>query len=928
MRKRTLYVIDGHGQIYRCYYAPFRPLTAPSGEPTKATFVFLQMLLNLVRRRAPDYLVVTMDTSDETVFRTEIDPEYKAHRPPPPEDLPPQVERIVQALEAIGVPILRQLGYEADDLMATLCERHRGSDLDIVLVSRDKDLDQLLTDGVRLLDPLDDTETDAGTLLERKGYRPDQAVDAQALMGDSTDNVRGVEGVGPKKAAELLSRYGTLESIIAHASELTPKLRERIEAFQSRADRVRQLVTLRRDVPIEFDLASADVSRFNFDALRPICRELGLNRLLEQLPAAESSPPPTAPDGVPHRESMLFEAEEPSARPALRLESGAPPRTQAVLVDDEAALSDLAGRLASVRVFAFDTETTSLSPVDADLVGISVSFELGRGYYVPTAGFGRHLPLEAVREKLGPVFANARIRKCGQNCKYDIGVLRTAGIEVYGLDFDTMIASFVLDSSRRSHGIDALALDLLGYRKIATEELIGKGKAQITMDRLAPADVCDYAAEDADIALRLRGVLEPRLAGSPMDRLFREVELPLVEVLAELEHNGVALDTELLARLSNEMADESAALERQIHAAVGYPFNVDSTKQLAEALFDKLGLPSLKRTKTGRSTDAEVLEQLAAAGHAVPRLVLAYRELAKLKGTYVDALPEVVARRTGRVHPSFNQTVAVTGRLSCSDPNLQNIPIRTPAGACIRRAFIAGRPDRVLLKADYSQIELRVLAHFCGDEALARAFRADEDIHAVVAAEVFGVPIDQVGKEQRARAKTVNFGIIYGQSAFGLARQTGMSRTEAADFIDRYFQRYPRIRAFLDDCIRKARERGYVETILGRRRRIEDIASRNPSARAAAERFAVNTVIQGSAADLIKVAMLRIHRRLREERSETRMLLQVHDELVFELPRGAVRAEASAIREAMAGALPLRVPIRVDLAAGANWLDMEPVAHN
>lgn len=927
MRKRTLYVIDGHGQIYRCYYAPFRPLTAPSGEPTKATFVFLQMLLNLVRRRAPDYLVVAMDTSDETVFRTEIDPEYKAHRPPPPEDLPPQVERIVQALEAIGVPILRQLGYEADDLMATLCERHRGSDLDIVLVSRDKDLDQLLTDGVRLLDPLDDTETDASTLLERKGYRPDQAVDAQTLMGDSTDNVRGVEGVGPKKAAELLARYGTLESILAHASELTPKLRERIEAFQSRADRVRQLVTLRRDVPIEFDLASADVSRFNFDALRPICRELGLNRLLEQLPATHSTPTPSAPDGAPHRASTLFEAEEPPEQPAPRLESGAPPRTQAVLVDDESALSALARRLASVSVFAFDTETTSLSPVDADLVGISVSFEPGRGYYVPTGGFGRHLPLEVVRDRLGPLFADARIRKCGQNCKYDIGVLRTAGMEVRGLDFDTMIASFVLDSSRRSHGIDALALDLLGYRKIATEELIGKGKAQITMDRLAPADVCEYAAEDADIALRLRGVLEPRLIGSPMERLFREVELPLVEVLAELEHNGVALDTELLARLSNEMADEAAALERQIHAAVGYPFNVDSTKQLAEALFDKLGLPSVKRTKTGRSTDAEVLEQLAAAGHPVPRLVLAYRELAKLRGTYVDALPEVVSRRTGRVHPSFNQTVAVTGRLSCSDPNLQNIPIRTPAGARIRRAFIAGRPDRVLLKADYSQIELRVLAHFCSDEALQRAFRADKDIHAVVAAEVFGVPIEQVGKEQRARAKTVNFGIVYGQSAFGLARQTGMSRTEAADFIERYFQRYPRIRAFLDDCIRKAREQGYVETILGRRRRIEDIASRNPSARAAAERFAVNTVIQGSAADLIKVAMLRIHRRLREERSEARMLLQVHDELVFELPRGAVRAEASAIREDMAGALPLHVPIRVDLAVGANWLDMEPVAH-
>jgi DNA polymerase-1 len=935
MARKTLYLIDGHAQIYRCYYAPFRPLTAPSGEPTKATYVFCQMLLGLLREHRPDYLAMIMDHADETVFRVDIDPTYKANRKPPPEDLPPQAERIVHVLETIGVPIHRLPGYEADDLMATLCERFKNEDLDIVLVSRDKDLDQLVSDRVRLLDPMQDRFIDAAALRDEKGYGPERAVEAQMLMGDSTDNVRGAEGVGPKKAAELLNKYGSVEAILAHADELTPKLRENLLAFAPRVETVRRLVTLRRDVSFDFDLSAADTSRLTLAAARPIFEQLAFGRLLEQLPAAPRgtgvSPVEKSPDSggaLPYG----------SRRNSV---STAPDRTRATLIDTDDALADLARRLAAAPMFAFDTETTALRPSDADLVGLSVAIEPGAGFYVPVRGIGKTLPLEAVREKLGPLLADPVRPKCGQNCKYDLNVLRLAGFHVAGVDFDSMIAAFVLDSSRRSYGLDALALDLLGYSKIPTHELIGRGRDQTTFDMLDIHRVADYAAEDADIALRLRHHLEPQLRGSPMEALFRDVEMPLVEVLAEMEFNGVALDTDLLARISNEMAAEMARLTEQIHSAAGYPFNIDSTKQLGEVLFDQLKLPVVKRTKTARSTDAEVLEHLAATtNHPLPRLLLAYRELAKLKGTYVDPLPEMVSERTGRVHPSFHQASAVTGRLSCSDPNLQNIPVRTETGAQIRRAFIAADPDHVLLKADYSQIELRVLAHFCGDPTLARAFHEDKDIHTFVASQIFGVAPEQVTKEQRARAKTVNFGIIYGQSAFGLARQTGMSQAEARRFIDAYFRRYPRIRGFLDECVEHARRAGYVETLLGRRRQIPEINSRNPNMRRAAERFAINTVVQGTAADLIKKAMIDIHRKSKASRDNTsrrgypggfrdedgpvRMLLQVHDELVFEIPRDGLKDNALSIRDAMANAMPLKVPIKVDLAAGPNWLDATP----
>ncbi len=923
MARKTIYLIDGHAQIYRAYYAPFPArLTSPSGEPTRAVHVFTQMLLGLLRDKKPDYLVMTMDVGDESVFRVEIDKEYKANRQPSPEDLPPQIDRIVSILEAMKVPILRQKGFEADDLIATICRKYSGREWDLFIVSRDKDLDQLVGEHVRMYDPGKDRVIDAAAIVEEKGYGPDQAVEAQMLIGDSTDNIKGVTGVGPKKAAQLLQQYGSVAEIIAHADELSPKLKENILAFRDRMDIVRQLVTLKDDVPLKFDLDDADVQRFEPAAAAPILRELGLNTLLERVAASVSREKAAEKTAAPESTipASLFEM-APDSAPTASTSNAASDYT---LVDTDSALADFAKKLAKVKSFAFDTESTGLTPADSKLVGISISYEAATGCYIPVRGIGGTVSEEAVRKTLGPIFANPKIKKVGQNMKFDVGMMATIGVDVAGVDFDTMIASFVLDSSRRSHGIDALAMELLHYRKIPTTEMIGKGKNQTTFDQLPTEKVCEYASEDADIAWRLYEIFERQMTDPELTSLFRDLEMPLVDVLARMERLGVAIDTELLAKLSGQMADRMTALRDEIHSAAGRPFNLDSTKQLAEVLFDERKLPVIRRTKTGRSTDAEVLDALATqTNDPIPKLLLEYREISKLKGTYVDALPDLVSRQTSRIHPSFHQTGAVTGRLSCSDPNLQNIPIRTPMGAQIRRAFVPGDPKSVLLKADYSQIELRVLAHFSKDPKLAAAFRDDQDIHAFVASQIEGVPIDQVTSAQRAGAKTVNFGIVYGQSAFGLARQTGMPQAQAKAFIERYFERYPMIRGFLDECIAYAKRHGYVKTILGRRRAIPDIDSRNQTARNAAERLAVNTVVQGSAADLIKRAMINLDRRIREEKLPLRMLIQVHDELVFEVPSREAKELAAVVSQEMSKAIELTIPIKVDVAWGPNWLDVK-----
>lgn len=917
---KSLYLIDGHAQIYRAYYAPFGQLTSPSGEPTRATHVFCQMLLNLIRDRRPDYLVMVMDTSDETVFRRDIYPAYKAQREPPPEDLPVQADRIVSILEAAGIPILRKERYEADDIIATLVRQYAGEEVHTYVVSRDKDLEQLLSDRVTMFDPLKGVEITAAGLLALKGWTPAQAIDAQVLTGDTVDNVPGVAGIGPKTAAKLLQKYGSAAEVIAHADELTRKQRENVLAFAPKLALTRELVTLCSEVPISLDLSAAACERFDWGAVAREFRSLGFRRLLEQLPdgAGDGIEGGERGDGDAGDGGTSERGDAVEAAAELREPEGGTYE----LIDTPEELSALAAALERVDAFALDTETTGLVAMDAELVGLSFSWEVGRGCYVPVrSSYGEPLGGDLVREALGPVLRGGGALKVGQNLKYDMLVLRNAGMPVGGPLFDTMIAAFLVEPARGSYGLDRMARDMLGHEMIPITELIGKGKQQLRMDQVPLEHIAEYAAEDADYTWRLYRLFEPRLAPLGLGKLFYEVEMPLLAVLTEMEQHGVSLDVGYLAEVGERLARRAAALVDKVHAAAGMVFNLDSPKQLGEVLFDKLGYRVVRKTKTTRSTDADTLTTLAnETGDALPKLLLEYRELQKLRGTYVDALPLARSKRTGRVHTSYHQIGAVTGRLSSSEPNLQNIPIRTELGRQVRRAFVPRSSEEVLIVADYSQIELRVLGHFCEDEGLLQAFRDELDIHAVVAAEVNGVSLEAVTREMRGQAKAVNFGIIYGQTAFGLSQATGMSRGDAQAFIDRYDERFPRIRAFTQQCVADAKRDGYVRTLLGRRRPIAAIDSRNRTLRAQAERLAINTVVQGSAADLIKLAMIRLHERV-EAGLRLRMLLQVHDELVCEAAKSEAEDVAGVIREVMEGAMSLRVPLRVEVGIGPNWLE-------
>jgi DNA polymerase-1 len=965
---RSLYLIDGHAQIYRAYYAPFGQLTSPTGEPTRATHVFWQMIINLLKTRKPDHLALVLDVADETTFRKQIYADYKAHRDPPPEDMDVQIRRIIEIAEAVRMPILRLPGYEADDILATLAAKHGGPDLHVYFVSRDKDLEQLLSDHVTLYDPLKDEEITPARLKELKGWTPEQAVEAQCLIGDSVDNIPGVPGIGPKTAAKLIEKYGTAAGVIAHAAELTPKQRESVLAFAPHLERTRQLVTLSRDVPVTLDLEAARTDVIAWHAARPIFRMLGFRKLQEQLPGGGDADVPDAaasgqsnldrgasaatvvgprPDGMlfdvrptphdPDRQRPATDAGGPSASaegansaeapagggtaPIPHRES--PGRGAYRCVNTPEGLAALADILKSRPAFALDTETSGLQGMDADLVGIAVAWGPGEAAYIPVrCVFGGAAALEDVQRILGPIFADNSTLKIGHNLKYDMLVLRNHGLEVGGPLFDTMIAAFCAEPMRMTFGLDRLALDVFGHEMIPITDLIGKGRDQLRMDQVQLAHVVEYAGEDADFTWRLYEHFAPALGRAGVEELFRETEMPLVRVLLDMEYAGVRIDADFLARMNSDLGKRIAELADAVQQSAGVRFNIDSPKQLAEVLFDKLGMRVVRRTKTARSTDAETLETLAnETGHPALQQILEYRELQKLRSTYIEALPAAVSRKTGRVHTHYHQTGAITGRLSSSDPNLQNIPIRTQIGREIRRAFVPRTPAERFIVADYSQIELRILADFSGDEALRQAFAEDRDIHAVVAAQVNGIPLEQVTPELRSRAKAVNFGIVYGQTAFGLARTTGMSRSEAQAFIDEYFARYARIRAFLNQCIETAKRDGYVRTILGRRRPIMDISSRNQTARAQAERLAVNTVIQGSAADLIKVAMIRLHRRIAAEKLPLRMLLQVHDELVLETPATEVAAMCDVVRTEMSGAMKLSIPLKVDVGVGQSWLE-------
>jgi DNA polymerase I len=933
--RKTFYILDGHAHIYRAFFAPFRDLTSPTGEPTKATFVFTQMLMNLVEMRKPDYLAMVIDSGDETVFRKTLYPEYKANRQSPPDDFHPQEERILRIVKDAGVPIFEKPGFEADDLIATMAKNLCDKGFDIYLVSKDKDLRQLLSDCTFMYDPTSDETFDPVKMEEKLGYSPAQAVEVQSLMGDKIDNVPGIPGVGEKTAAELVKQFGTADEVVRRANEIKkPKLRENVEKFgPTNVPVARSLVTLKTDVEFDFTAEECVYRGLNTEALRDHLTELGFKALLSRLgPSLEPSQganakTPAKPVYQPFGDGGLFGSMSEVSDDAPTLETSA--NLNYDLVDTDEKFDAFLAGLKQQKAFAVDTETDDLGAMRSNLVGLSFSWKEGTGYYVPVKGPAgcSVLHCDRVLAALKPILEDASVGKVGHNIKYDQLVLRNSGITLRGLVMDTMVAAFLIDASRMQYGIDRLAADLLHFQKIPTTDLIGKGKAQITMDQVEPRKIANYAGEDADVTWRLYELLKPKLDEIPILRTLNDtVETPLVNVLAEMEFNGIGVDPSVLKEQSAVLAVRIEEMRNKVWADAGGEFNIDSPKQLEKVLFTDLKLPPGKKTKTGYSTDVQVLEKLA-LGAPIARHILDYRSMVKLKNTYLDSLTEYVNPKTGRIHTSFNQTGAATGRLSSSDPNLQNIPIRTDEGRRIRLAFIPGDAKKdVLLTADYSQIELRLLAHFTQEPGLLAAFKNDEDIHKAVAAEVFGVPLDAVTREQRGQAKTINFGIIYGVTAYGLsARIEGLSVAAAKDVIDAYHRRFPGIQRFFDECVDVARRQGYVETILGRRRPIGDINSGVVNLRNYAERAAINSVVQGSAADLIKVAMVNIYQKLRTEGRPSKMLLQVHDELVFETPIGQEQSEAEFVKREMTGALSdkLTVPLKVDVGWAKNWQEVK-----
>jgi DNA polymerase-1 len=966
-----LFLVDGYALIYRAFFAMIaRPLRTTRGENTSAAWGIANFLQRLIANHKPDYIGWVHDSG--TSFRKETFPDYKATREKLTEELQQDfdtgMDRIRALLDCYHIPIITLEGYEADDVIGTLAKQGAEAGVNVVVVSGDKDFQQLVREGIWLLNPgrggpagVDEQWVSIENADERLGVPPEHVVDYLALVGDSSDNVPGVKGIGDKTARELVQQYGPIENILAHAEELTKKRpREALITFADAARLSKQLVTIRCDLPVKLDLERMKVRAPDEARLRELLIDLEFHTLVKDVaPAA--------------RGEQAFE------------------RTY-VTVDTPEKVKDVVAKARKAPIISIDTETIMeigppqpADPLRSRLVGLGIAIAPGEAYYFPLAhrtftGLGEQrdllsdvsgdrAPTDAPEDRTGAVATKSRarrkaatsstptsiagrtiaekgvreprnlppldskemkplrelledasVRKVAQNAKYDLLALRRAGITLRGLEQDTMLASYVLDPGRRGHGIDVLALELLDYTVTSYEELCGKGKTEVPFDQ-CPVDCArDYSCEDADITLRLWEKFQPQLEQMGAMRLLREIEMPLVEVLADMEAAGITIDLEWFASLKERFAAERRRVERAIYEEAGEEFNIASNPQLRVILFDKLGLPVRKRTATGASTDATVLQELADEGHVLPMLLMEYRELSKLENTYLDALPALVNPETGRLHTSFNQTVASTGRLSSSDPNLQNIPIRRELGRDIRRGFIP-RAGWRLLSADYSQIELRLLAHLSGDEAFVSAFRAGGDIHRQTASVIFGVPVDQVTSEMRARAKTINFATIYGQGAFSLSKQLKIDLAEAKAFIAQYFERFSGVRQYLDNMVEFAKQNGYVETIFGRRRYIPELRDRNFNVRAFGERTATNSPIQGSAADLIKIAMIRIHRALRDGKFAARMLLQVHDELVFEAPPDEVDRVKELVVHEMENAAQLEVPLVVDVGVGDNWLD-------
>jgi DNA polymerase-1 len=919
-----LVLIDGSSYLYRAFYA-LPPLTNSKGVPTGAVYGVLNMLSKFVREYTPPHIGVVFDAPGKT-FRDEIFAEYKAHRPPMPDDLRSQTEPLLAAVEALGLPVLRIDGVEADDVIGTLACRAAAAGQSVLISTGDKDMAQLVNDHITLINTM------SGTVLDRAGVKnkfdvyPEQIIDYLALVGDSSDNIPGIEKVGPKTAAKWLNSYSTLDGLLAHASEITGKVGENLRAGLETLALSRQLATIRTDLGLPLDTSGlirrdADTAR-----LRAIYAALELRTLLQQLEAGAPAAVTVAsvaiaePDGRPvtvATEVAIALPEDPEAAALASL-----PRSYETITDEE-GLARWCKALSEAEMFAFDTETTSLDYMNNEIVGVSLSIEPGHAAYVPLmhdyAGAPPQLDRTRVLEMLRPLLEDPDRGKLGQHLKFDMHALENHGITLKGQRYDTMLESYIWNSTATNHDMDSMATHYLGMHTIHFEDVAGKGAKQISFNQVSVERAAEYSAEDADVTLRLHRTLWSRLERTPtLARLYTEIEQPLVPVLQRMERRGVRIDREMLRVQSGELLKRMAEITEATHREAGTVFNLESPKQLQQILFERLQLPVLRKTPSGTPSTAEdVLEELA-ENHPLPRMILDYRGLAKLRSTYTEKLPEQINARTGRVHTSYNQAVAATGRLASTDPNLQNIPIRSPEGRRIRQAFIAD-PGYRLLAADYSQIELRIMAHLSGDEGLLRAFAEDRDIHQATAAEVFGVPLGEVSSDQRRSAKAINFGLIYGMSAFGLARQLGIARSAAQTYVELYFARYPGVRRYMDATREQARRDGFVETVFGRRLFLPDIRSRNRAMQQYAERSAINAPMQGTAADIIKRAMITVDQWCQSAAVPSRLIMQVHDELVLEVREDGVEQARTALGALMSGAAQLAVPLKVETGSGTNW---------
>ncbi|MDT8319908.1 MAG: DNA polymerase I [Xanthomonadales bacterium] len=887
-KKPRLYLVDGSSYLYRAFHA-LPNLTNSRGEPTGALLGVANMLRRLLNEEHPEHMAVVFDAKGPT-FRHERYPEYKSNRPPMPDELRGQVEAILELTQLLGLPLLQVEGVEADDVIGTLARQAEEVGMECIISTGDKDMAQLVTEHTTLTNTMTATEMDRDGVKQKFGVRPDQIADLLALTGDKSDNIPGVEKCGPKTAAKWLNTWGNLESVMAHADEVGGKIGENLRAALPQLPLSKELATIRCDLDLELRADNLRRRESQQQALVEKLKRYEFNSWLDELLGAQSA-----------------------------VENVTDYRTIAREEDFEALIAELE----SAELLAVDTETTSLDAMRAELVGLSFCLEEGRAAYLPVghdyAGAPAQLDRDHVITRLQPLLENADLAKVGQHIKYDMNVLSQYGVELRGVAFDTMLESYVFNSTGSRHDMDSLALKYLGRQTTHYEDIAGKGARQISFSQVPIEDASHYAAEDADITLQIHRHLWPRLQREPgLARVLQDIEIPLIPVLARMEQRGVLIDATLLAEHSREMAGQIQQLELQAQESAGQPFNLGSPKQLQQILFEQQQLPVIRKTPGGQASTAEDVLQELAAEYELPGLILEYRSLSKLKSTYSDKLPRQINPRTGRVHTSYHQAVAATGRLSSSDPNLQNIPIRTPQGRRIRQAFVAPE-GHLIMACDYSQIELRIMAHLSGDEGLLKAFHDEVDVHRATAAEVFAVPYEQIDNNQRRAAKAINFGLMYGMSAFGLARQLSIGRAEAQTWMETYFMRYPGVAQFMEDTRRQAREAGYVETLFGRRLYLPDIRASNSQRRQGAERAAINAPMQGTAADIIKRAMITVDNWLQAERPGAQLVMQVHDELVFEVQEDRVEAVREAVESRMSAAAELDVPLVVDSGYGPNW---------